>query len=117
MFTEAASIGSLEIQVAYFRGKDECRASGWMIDGKRLGEVMGRIECVGGHTQIAKVLRHARQAHDKNPICLDTRASGAAPDLNHAGQARGLTCRVISCEFRTANPLDSEAVGPTTGPL
>jgi hypothetical protein len=68
MFSAAASIGGLEIQVVYFRGKSECRASGWMIDGKRLGEVMSRIVCVGGHTQIAKVLRHTRQAHDKTPI-------------------------------------------------
>jgi predicted small metal-binding protein len=67
MFTEAAGIGGLEVQLVYYRGQ-ECRASGWMTDGKKLGEIMRRIECVGGFTQIAKVLRHARQAHDKTPI-------------------------------------------------
>ena len=67
MFTEAGSIGGLEIQLVYYRGQ-ECRASGWMTDAKRLGEVMRRIECVGGFTQIARVLKHARQAHDKTSI-------------------------------------------------
>jgi hypothetical protein len=68
MFNEATSIGSLEIQVVYFRGESECRASSWMTDGKRLSQVMARVECVGGYTQIAKVLRHARQTHDKTPV-------------------------------------------------
>jgi hypothetical protein len=67
MFAEAANIGGLEIQLVYYRGQ-ECRASGWMTDGRRLGEMMRKIECVSGATQIAKVLRHARQAHDKSSI-------------------------------------------------
>jgi hypothetical protein len=67
MFTEAASIGGLEIQLTYYRGQ-EFRAWEWMTDGKRLGAVMRRIECIGGKTQIGKVLRHAWQAHDKTPI-------------------------------------------------
>ena len=68
MFVEAVAVGGLEIQLVYFRGRDECRASGWMTDARRLEEVMRRIEVIGGTTQIAKVLRHARQAHDKTPV-------------------------------------------------
>ena len=30
MFREAASIGGLDIQLVYFRGLNECRASGWV---------------------------------------------------------------------------------------
>jgi hypothetical protein len=67
MFTEAGSIGGLEIQLIYYRGQ-ECRASGWITDGNRLSEIMRRIECVGGNTQIVKILRHTRQAHDRTPI-------------------------------------------------
>jgi hypothetical protein len=67
MFAEAARVGGLEMQLVYYRG-DECRASTWMTDGKRLGEAMRRVECVGGCTQIGKVLKHAQQAHDKSPI-------------------------------------------------
>jgi hypothetical protein len=68
MFAEAAGVGGLEIQLVYFRGSNECRASGWLTDAKRLGEVMSKIDCRAGETQIAKVLRHTRQAHDKTPI-------------------------------------------------
>jgi hypothetical protein len=67
MFSEAASIGSLEMQLVYFRGK-ECRASGWMTDASRLREIMRSVECIGGYTQIARVLSHTQRAHDKTPI-------------------------------------------------
>jgi hypothetical protein len=67
MFDEAASIGGLEISLVYYRGS-ECRASAWMTDGRRLGEAMRKIECVGGETQLVKVLKHTRQTHDKSPV-------------------------------------------------
>jgi hypothetical protein len=99
MFREVAGIGGLEIQVVYFRGDGECRASGWIADGARLGAVMSRVECVGGYTQIGKVLRHTWQAHDKTPVSvlvfvgdaseepLDTLCAGA-----HQLSARGIKC-------------------------
>jgi len=68
MFSEAAGIGGLEIQVVYFRGKEECRASRWMTDAKQLGDTMARIACVGGYTQIGKVLTHTQRMHDKTPV-------------------------------------------------
>ena len=60
MFEEAAKIGSLTIQLVYFRGFNECRASRWVSDGRALRDLMTGIDCRGGNTQIAKVLRHAR---------------------------------------------------------
>ncbi|HVZ54423.1 MAG TPA: VWA domain-containing protein [Pseudolabrys sp.] len=68
MFREAASIGGLDIQLVYFRGMNECRASGWVAASGKLGELMGRIHCVGGHTQIGKVLAHARQEHGRERV-------------------------------------------------
>ncbi|MEI2384138.1 VWA domain-containing protein [Breoghania sp. JC706] len=59
MFSVTAAIGGLDVQLVYFRGLGECRASKWVSDGKRLGNLMSRITCRGGHTQIRKVLRHA----------------------------------------------------------
>ncbi len=59
MFRETARIGGLDVQLVYFRGRDECRASKWMSDPDRLGAVMGRIDCRGGHTQVGRVLSHA----------------------------------------------------------
>src|SRR4029450_13783212 len=50
MFREAAAIGGLDIQLIYYRGFGECRASGWVSDGNRLADLMTRIDCRGGHT-------------------------------------------------------------------
>jgi hypothetical protein len=68
MFSEAAGIGGLEIQVVYFRGKQELSASPWMTNAKQLEKAMTGIVCKGGYTQIARVLSHAQREHDKAPI-------------------------------------------------
>ena len=65
MFREAAAIGGLDIQLVYYRGFDECRASPWVSDGPRLANLMAAITCRGGHTQIGKVLAHARRETEK----------------------------------------------------
>jgi hypothetical protein len=65
MFREAAAIGGLDIQLIYYRGLGECRASGWVSDGHRLASLMEKIDCRGGHTQIGKVLAHARRESEK----------------------------------------------------
>jgi hypothetical protein len=68
MFREAAAIGGLDVQLLYFRGLGECRASGWVSDGTRLAGLMTRIACRGGHTQIGKVLSHARRETEKAKV-------------------------------------------------
>src|SRR5439155_24764678 len=65
MFREAGSVGGLDVQLIYFRGLNECRASRWVSDGAGLGDLMARIQCMGGHTQIRKVLQHARAEADR----------------------------------------------------
>ena len=47
MFREAGSIGGLDVQLVYFRGLNECRASRWVSDGAGLGGLMARIPCQG----------------------------------------------------------------------
>ncbi len=61
MFREAAAIGSLDIRLVYYRGLDECRATGWISDSAQLAKLMGAIDCRGGNTQIGKVLSEARR--------------------------------------------------------
>lgn len=60
MFEETGAIGGLDVQLIYFRGLRECRASKWNSDPSRLGEIMAGISCQGGHTQIGRVLDHVR---------------------------------------------------------
>src|SRR6185369_2801938 len=61
MFREAAALGSLDIQLVYYRGFNECRATGWISDSAELARLMGKIDCRGGKTQISKVLAEARR--------------------------------------------------------
>lgn len=60
MFRETGQIGGLDVQLIYFRGFGECRASSWVSASERLADLMTKIDCRGGHTQIGKILSHAK---------------------------------------------------------
>jgi hypothetical protein len=68
MFREAAAAGGLDIQLLYYRGFGECRSSKWVSQAERLADLMGRIDCRGGHTQIGKVLTHARRESEASKV-------------------------------------------------
>jgi hypothetical protein len=68
MFREAAAVGGLDVQLVYYRGLGECRASRWVSDARQLGALMERIDCRGGHTQIGKVLAHARRETERRKV-------------------------------------------------
>ena len=59
MFREASSVGGLDIQMAYYRGFGEFRASEWLTDSSQLVQQMTGVFCLGGQTQITKILKHA----------------------------------------------------------
>lgn len=61
MFEETAQIGGLDVQLVYFRGYKECRASKWAGDARELARLMTQVDCRGGHTQIGRVLAHVRK--------------------------------------------------------
>src|SRR4051812_39383864 len=54
MFREAAAIGGLDVQLIYYRGLAECRASRWVSQAERLGSPLERKDCRGGPTPIRK---------------------------------------------------------------
>ncbi len=94
MFREAASIGGLDIQLVYFRGLNECRASGWVADADKLATLMQRISVQGGRTQIGKVLSHARKEHARQRVQAVVFVGDAMEegidDLSHAAGELGL---------------------------
>lgn len=59
MFDAVAKTGGLSVQLIYFRGIDECRASKWVINAAALRGLMLDIQCRSGQTQIGKILDHA----------------------------------------------------------
>jgi hypothetical protein len=68
MFEVAAGTGGLAVQLVYFRGLMECRASGWIGEPQRLNGLMRRIACEGGQTQIHRVLKHVRDEAKTVPV-------------------------------------------------
>lgn len=65
MFQAVKEIGSLEVQLMYFRGAGEARASRWVSNADALAALMRQVACQGGYTQIGKVLAHARRESEK----------------------------------------------------
>jgi hypothetical protein len=61
MFHAVKEVGGLDVQLVYFRGLSETRASKWIGDPEALARLMARVCCEGGFTQIRKVLAHARR--------------------------------------------------------
>jgi hypothetical protein len=62
MFEE---VSNLDVQLVYYRGLGECQASGWVSSGERLANLMTKITCRAGKTQIGKVLAHALRESEK----------------------------------------------------
>jgi hypothetical protein len=68
MFLATSEIASLAVQLCYYRGFQQFFASPWLTDSAQLARLMGRVQCEGGHTQIARLLRHAQAEHRKVPL-------------------------------------------------
>lgn len=68
MFDAVDSAGGLDVQLVYFRGFGECRASRFVRDTGALKDLMTRIECRGGRTQIGKVLTHALKENGRGNV-------------------------------------------------
>jgi hypothetical protein len=68
MFEAPAAIGGLETQLVFYRGYDECKASKWMTTAAELHRVMRSVGCVGGNTQIERILQHAAAETGKHKV-------------------------------------------------
>jgi hypothetical protein len=68
MFDAVGKTGGLSVQLVYFRGFDECRASKWVINAAALHNLMLGIQCQGGQTQIEKILNHAHRETTKEKV-------------------------------------------------
>ena len=60
MFVETAGLGGLEIQLAHYYGFGAFEASTWFTRSDELRSVMAGVQCMGGQTQIGRVLDHAK---------------------------------------------------------
>ena len=68
MFEATRSLGGLDVQLVYFRGFRECRASPWVSDTTELLKRMTAVSCFAGFTQIGRVLKHAIKESRKQKV-------------------------------------------------
>jgi hypothetical protein len=68
MFTSVAASDGIDIQLVYYRGEDECVASRWQSNAAALSAIMRRVTCAAGHTQICRVLNHARKENARAKV-------------------------------------------------
>ena len=68
MFETAAAHGGLDVQLVYYRGFHECKASPFVGASRSLAGLMSTIAVEAGRTQIEKVLRHARDESKRGPV-------------------------------------------------
>lgn len=68
MFAETARIGGLDVQLVYFRGFNECRASKWVGNPTALARLMTTVDCRGGNTQIGRALAHIKKEMSKTKV-------------------------------------------------
>ena len=68
MFRAVKEVGCLDVQLVYFRGYGETRASKWVGDPEDLARLMTQVSCQGGYTQIRKVLTHACRESERGKV-------------------------------------------------
>jgi len=68
MFDAVGKVGALNVQLVYYRGHGECAASRFVADTGALRDLMTRIDCRGGRTQIGKVLSHALRENARGRV-------------------------------------------------
>ncbi len=68
MFHATDGLGGLEVQLVFYRGYGECKASPWVSSSADLVKRMVKVRCLGGRTQLRKVLRHALTETDRKRV-------------------------------------------------
>ena len=68
MFEATAALGGLDVKLVYYRGFNECKASRWMTNAADLHRAMRAVSCLGGETQIERVLDHAIAENHKQRL-------------------------------------------------
>jgi len=68
MFEATAALGGLDVKLVYYRGFSECKASRWLTSATELHRAMRAVSCLGGETQIERVLSHAIAENQKQRV-------------------------------------------------
>ena len=90
MFLETAALGGLDVQLNYYRGFNECKASRWVDNPSDLVRLMTSVFCLAGKTQIRRVLQHAVDETEKRRVnALVLVGDAFEEDLDDVGELAG----------------------------
>ena len=68
MFTQTEGLGGLDVQLCFYRGFSEFQKSPWLSNSVELLKYMHQVHCIGGETQIKRVLKHALNETKKQRV-------------------------------------------------
>ncbi len=68
MFVAADALGGLQLQLCYYYGFHEFHHSPWLNNSHSLLQAMHAVQCLGGYTQLERVLDHSLAEHARNPV-------------------------------------------------
>lgn len=68
LFLAAREVGEVAVQLLFYRGLGELKKSPWITSKQRLLDLMQRVYCSGGLTQIARLLKEATREAAKHPV-------------------------------------------------
>ena len=78
------------MQLIFYRGFGECKASPWVRQSADLLRFMTRVFCLAGRTQIGKVLQHAiKETKDQKVSALVFVGDAMEEDVDHLGHLAG----------------------------
>lgn len=88
MFVEAAKLNGLSVQLVFYRGFGECRSSRFISEASEMIRLMGKVNCLAGRTQIAKVFKHVLK-QDRPVHALVFVGDACEEDVDHLGELAG----------------------------
>ncbi len=59
MFAESATLGGLDVRLLFYRGFRELKTTPWVSSAAKLIPYMTRVRCLGGQTQLERMLDYA----------------------------------------------------------
>jgi hypothetical protein len=113
MFMAVKEIGGLAVSLAYYRGFGEFAATPFLTSAEELARRMTGVTCLGGHTQILRTLRHARDESQREKINAvifigDAIEEDVDPICHVAGEL-GLRGTPVCCFQEGHNPIARNA--------
>jgi hypothetical protein len=113
LFMATRDLGGLAIQLCYYRGFGEFKATGFVTETGQLLTLMNRVSCLGGRTQISRVLAHAvketRAEAVKAVVFIGDCCEEPVDDLCHTAGELGML-RTPVFMFHEGNDAHARAV-------